>query len=709
MTEYERVMTALRNAHSAGDQVAAQRLAGIAATLRAGQQPIASTPEPSRLPESTGQSYGDPTLLPMEASVFGMDYLMPDTQTFPANPADLDIGTWLNRAGESMTGGLIGDEAAAWADSLIGRGDYDERLNFYRQNEESLGTTGQLTADLAGAAPLIALGGGLVGGAKSLWGAVGRGMGFGAGAGATQGFMEGEGVADRIAGALMGGGLGAGLGAAIPLAGAVGGNIMSGIRGSMRDSSIGNAISGAIGVSPRTGVVLSNMMSGLDPNDMNASLTRAGSQAMLADAAPSLGLNLGAAMRTQNPGSNLAIQRVNERAAGARDNLVDALATGPRQSMGQTLNQINAGNAPTIGPLYQQAYNTSIDYFAPEGQEILDILSRMPQGTVNRAIETANNRIRWEGGPRQIVASIGDDGVARFIEEPSVQQLDQLKRALTDMGADSVDPITQRMTSEGALSNTMGMTLRDAIGNAVPVYRDALSEASGNFAEQNAARFGHSLLRSNTNTTDAISRINAASPAERAAMQVGVGNELRERLGNVYAVASDPNVDARQAAAAVRELTSDNARAKLAALFGDEWPAMQAQIDEAVSAVGLRANTARRSDTAPNLFFDRDIAAANTPNAIAQGQPVQAARELWGNITGGSQQAIQRASDISKAEIADVLTNATPRETMSAVARALAFNPADPNAGQLTEQIINQFGIAGLLALQRQNPLTGDR
>lgn len=709
MTEYERVTTALRNAHAAGDTEAARRLAGIARSLSAGQQPTETMPEPSRLPESTGQSYGDPTIIPMETQLFGMDYNMPNAQTVPANPQDLDVGTWLNRAGESMTGGLIGDEAAAWADSLIGRGDYDERLKFYRENEENLGTMGQLTADLAGAVPLVALGGGIVGGAKSLWGAVGRGIGLGAGAGATQGFMEGEGTGDRLAGALVGGGLGAGLGGAIPIVGAIGRNITSAVKSSMRDSSIGNAISSAIGVNPRTGVVLSNMMSGLDPNDMNASLTRAGSQAMLADASPSLGLNLGAAMRTQNPGSNVAIERVNQRAAGARDNLVDTLATGPRQSMGQTLNAINAGNAPTIGPLYRQAYNTPIDYFAPEGQEILDILSRMPQGTVNRAIETANNRIRWEGGPRQIVASIGDDGVARFIEEPSVQQLDQLKRALIDMGADSVDPITQRMTSEGALSNTMGMTLRDAIGNAVPVYRDALSEASGNFAEQNAARFGHSLLSRDTTTMDAISAINAASPAERAAMQVGVGNEFRERLGNVYAVASDPNVDARQAAAAVRELTSDNAQAKLAALFGDEWPAMKAQIDEAISAVGLRANTARRSDTAPNMFFDRDVAAANTPNAVAQGRPMQAVRELWGDITGGSQQAINRASDITKAELADVLTNATPQDTMSAVARALVMNPADPNAGALTEQIVNQLGIAGLLALQRQIPQTGER
>lgn len=136
---------------------------------------------------------------------------------------------WLNRAAESMSFGLVGDEANARFDDMIGRGTYDDRLAQYRQGEKNLGTWGRLSADLVGGiAPALA-GVGLVSGAANLPQAALRGAAMGAGAGGVQGFMEGEGgVADRLAGAGIGIGLGAGLGAAAPVATAKIGDLASG-------------------------------------------------------------------------------------------------------------------------------------------------------------------------------------------------------------------------------------------------------------------------------------------------------------------------------------------------------------------------------------------------------------------------------------------------------------------------------------------------
>jgi hypothetical protein len=125
---------------------------------------------------------------------------------------------FLNRAGETMTLGVVGDEAAAAADALIGRGTYDERLANYRKQEEDLGAGGRFAADVAGvlAAPAGAATR-FVMQAPTRAAQVLRAATAGAGAGATQGFMEGEGgLENRATNAAVVGALGGLFGAAAP-------------------------------------------------------------------------------------------------------------------------------------------------------------------------------------------------------------------------------------------------------------------------------------------------------------------------------------------------------------------------------------------------------------------------------------------------------------------------------------------------------------
>ena len=120
------------------------------------------------------------------------------------NPDNLNageaLGTLLNIGGESMTLGLVGDEAAAKADELIGRGSYDERLQKYR-NDESVAWRDHPALSMGAVmAPAAIPGLGIMKGAaagaslpaKAIYSGILGGL-----AGGTYGFMEGEGGVDN--------------------------------------------------------------------------------------------------------------------------------------------------------------------------------------------------------------------------------------------------------------------------------------------------------------------------------------------------------------------------------------------------------------------------------------------------------------------------------------------------------------------------------
>lgn len=150
--------------------------------------------------------------------------ILPDNDPNSHNMGE-KAAAFLNKAGESMTFGLIGDEADARVKSwLPGGGSYDEELGKNRQQEEVFKRDNPgmaLTAEIGGAmaAPLGALG--AVGkGAGMLKRAGAAGLATGAMSG-VYGFNEGEGgFENRAKEAGNAAAWGAGIGAAIPVVGA---------------------------------------------------------------------------------------------------------------------------------------------------------------------------------------------------------------------------------------------------------------------------------------------------------------------------------------------------------------------------------------------------------------------------------------------------------------------------------------------------------
>lgn len=142
----------------------------------------------------------------------------PTTQNFGEK-----VGSFLNKAGESATFGLIGDEASAAVESLVPGVDYEERRDHYRQQEALLERehpVAAMTADIGGAltAPLGALG--AIGKGASLLPRMAASGGLTGALSGLYGFLEGEGGADnRLSDAKTSAAWGGGIGAALPIVG----------------------------------------------------------------------------------------------------------------------------------------------------------------------------------------------------------------------------------------------------------------------------------------------------------------------------------------------------------------------------------------------------------------------------------------------------------------------------------------------------------
>ncbi len=125
----------------------------------------------------------------------------------------------LNIAGESLTMGLVGDEASAGLDAAMGRGPYEDRLQVRRQQEAGFRERNPKTALAAEIAPALIPGAGAAQALKgvSKLGRAGAGALVGAASGGTYGFMEGEGdISNRVQGGTAGAVLGGLIGGAAP-------------------------------------------------------------------------------------------------------------------------------------------------------------------------------------------------------------------------------------------------------------------------------------------------------------------------------------------------------------------------------------------------------------------------------------------------------------------------------------------------------------
>lgn len=572
----------------------------------------------------------------------------------------------------------FGDEVTAAEAALLGRtpeGDwfnydqsfgerYDRALEAERQQNARFrdeypvsSTAAEIAGNVAAvAATPLAMAGAPVKGA-SLGANMLRGAGAGAGFGAAYGFGSGEGGAgERAASAALGSGLGAVGGAAVPA-------IAAG-AGKAAEKALSSQAAKRLGMSKPVYGTLRNTLA--DDTAIGGGASRiaaAGDDAMLADAGPG-SVNLLDAVAQYPGGRQVAIPAVSQRAGAANTQAASALDDALVRGRGATgsADAIRATTAGARDRAYREAYESAIDYASPVGRELDDLLSRVP----SRAVSDANRLLSLEGLPPITQGA-----------KPNVQQLDYIKRALDGMARSGEGQgALGGQTPLGGAYQGLARAIRDKTAEAVPAYRNALSTAADPIRRKQALDFGYKLLRPGVSRKDVLDEVAGMTPAERNEAAFAVRDYISDVTANVRKAQTDTNLDARQAYKALSDLSSENARTKVAALIGDDAASsLFGELDRLGMAFQVRAAVAQNSKTAQRQLFNdalREQTEEGIVNAARQGEPGNLAKATWQRFTGATPADRQRVAEKSAEEMARMLTGVRGREAQTLAQRLMA-------------------------------------
>ena len=536
------------------------------------------------------------------------------------------------------------------------------------------GTTG--AAVIAGGAAGAA--GGAIEGAVS---------GYGAGEGDERGSSAGRGAA-------LGGALGGGLGALAPLIAKGGAAVIERLKGT--DIA---GIQKLLGVSPEAAQAVKVGLASEDPYAAMARLSRAGPDAMLVEAGPAtLAMGKGAA---SSGGEATRIMRgaVDQRmAAGAQDVRGALDAAFPKS-------EVPPRPKADLRRLYDTAYRTPIDYSTEAGQQIEDLMERVPGSYLQKAwglIEMdpdIPNDIK-----KQILAKVAPGGAHKLTELPSTIELDYITRALNDVAkkGDGKGALGGN-TNEGRIYGKLSGRIRSAMKEANPAYAEALDAAGTEIGIKEADDFGYKAMRPSTRWQDVEEALSGAPKIERDTMKQAVRQHIDDTLANVRRIMSQPGTETGEAIKVLRDLSSRSSREKLGVILGKtEADHLAARLDTAGAAFELGANLSRNSDTAVNQAVQgsiKDSSADGPLRLLGAGEPVEAAKRLVQIITGQGPEARAAREGKVFAELARALTNTKGVEAQMAISGINKLvegqRITSDEAHKLANTIVSALGVGG--------------
>lgn len=527
--------------------------------------------------------------------------------------------------------------------------------------------------------------------------------------GTVYGYGEGQGD-ERLANAkqqgIIGTALGGILGSAMPLAGDMIQNLIARWKG--EDVA---AIANQFGVSRDAAKVLKTAFENNDQNAV-ANILRAGPDATLADAGRSGQALLDAAAQTGGRPLAIVEGAVNDRAARSLPALTQSLddVLGAPQGPRAAARSVAQQSAPARTSAYNAAYNTPIDYATPEGREIESLFSRISPKKLQSAIDIVNERLRWDpSSPRQIMASIGDGGKVSFQEMPNVRQLDELKKALDQLGQDA--DAFGRPTGDALFAQEQARAVRNATINATGgeqgTYAQALKIGGDKIEMDRGLQLGLDMLRDTNQTTREMvnEQLSGMSSDARKMVKIGLRSYIDETLGKVKMIASNPDaMESRQAMQALRLLTTDNAKSKLKALLGpDEYRKLMPALDRAIASQNMVASVATNSKTAVRQAVQGQVDDITSPGILgraARGQPLNAAESLVQELLSTTPGDDAARKQQIWTEVATVLSqrqgNKSAEAALRSVQKALQGNNiSEAEARLIANQVMLGGGIAG--------------
>jgi hypothetical protein len=521
-------------------------------------------------------------------------------------------------------------------------------------------------SEIVGAIPTAMLGVLNAPRAATTTGRVASGFGTGAGQGALYGYAAGDGdVADRLesaaATAAIAGPIGA---AAVPLSAGV---------GKLARTLLERRFANQAGM-PRAVIDKLNEIMSVDDSFTGAGAQRieaAGEGAMLADAGPAATSALDMVMASGGRSANIAKKAVADRVTAASRSMTGALDStlGAPQGVRRTARDIASSTRTPRQEAYDLAYSIPINYAAATGKAIEAALERIPSRVLRAAIETANESMQAVGARnKQILADIAEDGSVVFREMPNVQQLDAIKRALGEAGAEAVDQFGRR-TGAGTRANTLARELRDAVTDAVPEYGVAVRLGGDKIERDTALRLGSDLLKNKTTREMVAEAVDAGMSQEaREAALMGLRSTIDDAMANVKRALTDGNMTAREAVAMLKQLSSRANREKVTMLLGRESAEkLFGELDRATMAFELRAATAANSATHVRGVLKESVDSLvddSTVHALRGGRPWDAARNLAAKLLGGSAKDRAKITDETYSALAQALTSKPMPQTL---------------------------------------------
>lgn len=513
--------------------------------------------------------------------------------------------------------------------------------------------------------------------------------------GAAYGAGSGENAWDRFSGAVGSGLVGGAIGGAVP---AVIQGLSSGYR-NVADYFARNQVARDAGVSPEVAnylVRIGNNDGTLGPQGA-ANMARAGGEAMPVDAGVNSQQALDWATQRGGPGANTARQRINDRLTRDSAALVSTLdnTLGTPEGLYASQANIREGARDGVRQAYSAANASPIDYASAEGQRVESAINRIPSRIKAAAIEKANERMAWDKMPNmQIMADVADDGTVTLREMPNVMQADYIKKALDDLVREGTD-MGGKMSGDAQFANIMRRELRDALAGASDEYATALRTAADPLSRQEAVGVGYDLLTDRLKRDELAMTLDGFTDGQRNAARQGVRSYIDDTMAKVRTAFTDPNLDAREAAKAIKELSSRANREKLTMLLGvQEAGALFDEIDRVSQSFSLNASQAQNSKTFTRTAAEdvaNELVAPNPIERLMDLEPVKSSQGVAQILTGRTPERLAARKDAFAGEIADYLT----RPASQAIPQFQAMG----NYGQrLSENQIRSLRIAELLS-----------
>lgn len=576
------------------------------------------------------------------------------------------IGSWINRAIESGTLGIVGDESNAAVRAATTSTTYDDALAGERRRQaefQARHPVGALSADLSGA---LVPGVGLAKAAKTgttVATKVGLGMLSGGAQGTVAGFAEGEGgAANRTVNAGITGVIGSVLGGAVPAGGAAVRGLHERfgkhVQGEAREAAKG------LGLRPKVAQLLADAIERDRPYAAET-LGRIGPDARVAET----GINTTqlADMVANTPGAGTTLRRqIDDLATERSGRFVQALddTMGQPQGAARRASNLMSDTAEGRQIAYDTAYDSGIDWGHESADHLDNLLTRIRPNITSQADDALAS-----DGHKTIrsISKTTDDGVLEFSEKPSLRQLDYIARAL-DGRAEQLAARGGGVDQGIAFAN-LSRELRNTLGAMNPVYREALDKGASTIKNREAIEFGSKLLQPGVRRDQVETMVGNMSPSERTFAIQGLRDQIDDIMAGAKRALTDSNMDARETLLALGTLGTQAGRAKVTALLGDDAAKVLTEADRAYSALSLRANTARNSATQPRQALAQQMDDAHpvgVREALLEGRGISGATsQLASKVLGDPTTARTQAQIDAWHKIGDALMRRADDDALS--------------------------------------------